>query len=283
MRKRFVQKKDCALSVRRQCALLGVNRNRLETPRAQLAGADLALARRMDEIHLDFPEFGTRRMRLWLRREGVCLGRRRIARIMEVMGLRALYRRPRTSQPAPGHKVYPYLLRDRKVERADQAWCTDITYIPMERGFAFLVAIMDWWSRAVVGWGLSNTMDSDFCVQALWRALAKAQAAPEIFNTDQGSQFTSQVWIGALESAGTRVSMDGKGRWVDNVFIERLWRSLKHEGVYLWSYANLHELDRALSQWFERYNSWKPHSALGSKTPWEIYRPEDPVPWKEAA
>ncbi len=280
----MVEKDACAaLSVRRRCELLGINRNRLESRRGALHGGDLFIARRIDQIHLDYPEFGTRRMRLWLAREGIGIGRRRVRRIMEAMGLKAVYRRPRTSQPAPGHKVYSYLLRGRKVEQPDEAWCADITYIPMERGFAFLVAIMDWRSRAVVGWELSNTMESDFCVRAFWQTLTKTAVVPQILNTDQGSQFTSLAWTTALESAGVKISMDGKGRWVDNVFVERLWRAVKHEGVYLWSYQDLQDLDRALENWFERYNRWKPHSALGGKTPWEIYRPEEPVPWKEAA
>jgi len=279
----MVERPCGALSVRRQCGLLGINRNRLEAREKALRERDLPLARRIDAIHLDYPEFGTRRMRLWLAREGIRIGRGRVRRIMEAMGLKAVYRRPRTSQPAPGHKVYSYLLRDRKVERPDEAWCADITYIPMERGFAFLVAIMDWRSRAVVGWELSNTMESDFCVRAFWRALTRTAVVPQILNTDQGSQFTSQAWTRALESAGVQISMDGKGRWVDNVFVERLWRSVKHEGVYLWSYESLHDLERALENWFERYNRWKPHSALGGKTPWEVYRPQDSAPWKEAA
>ena len=279
----MVDNRACRLSVRRQCELLGVNRNRLKDRRDGLRSQDLSIARRIDEIHLDYPEFGSRRMRIWLAREGIVMSRRRVRRIMEAMGLKTVYRRPRTSQPSAGHKVYPYLLRGRRIERVDEAWCADITYIPMARGFAFLVAIMDWRSRAVVGWELSNTMESDFCLRAFWQALATTAAVPQIFNTDQGSQFTSQAWTGTLESAGVQISMDGKGRWIDNVFIERLWRSVKHEGVYLWSYEDIHDLQRALKEWFERYNRWKPHSALGGKTPWEIYRPQEPVPWKKAA
>lgn len=279
----MVERQECALSLRRQCELLGLNRNRLVGRKPPgLNEADLELARRIDEVHLRFPEFGVRRMAAWLIREGrPGVGRRRVARIMEAMGLEAIYRRPRTSQPAPGHRVYPYLLRDREVTRPDEVWCADVTYIPMARGFAYLVAIMDWKSRAVLAWKLSNTLDGAFCVEALREAMAVTGRVPEIFNTDQGCQFTSAAWIGELERAGVRVSMDGKGRWMDNVFVERLWRAVKHEGVYLWAYQSVHELERALGRWFEDYNGWKPHQALDYRTPWECYRPEEVPAWKE--
>jgi putative transposase len=279
----MIDKGHLRLSVRRQAELLGVNRNRLE-PRQRLAlrGEDLNIARRIDEIHLRFPEFGARRMKLWLSRENRPTTRRRVARIMRFMGLEAIYRKPRTIQPNLAHKVYPYLLRDRVVEAADEVWCADITYIPMARGYAYLVAVMDWKTRAVISWKLSNTMDSNFCVEALQEAFATTGTAPEIFNTDQGSQFTSAAWVRTVEEAGTKVSMDGKGRWIDNVFIERLWRAVKHEGVYLWAYENLHDLERALTRWFKDYNEWKPHKALDGKTPWECYRPGETPPWIEA-
>lgn len=222
-------------------------------------------------------------MKLWLGRENWQLTRSRVGRIMKVMGLEAIYRRPRTSQRNAQHKVYPYLLRERMVEAADEVWCADVTYIPMARGFAYLVAVMDWKSRAVISWRLSNTMESGFCVEALQEAFMAAGTVPQIFNTDQGSQFTSREWIGALEDRGVQVSMDGRGRWIDNVFIERLWRSVKHEGVYLWAYENLHELEGALARWFEDYNRWKPHQAHGGKTPWECYRPQEIPPWIQAA
>ena len=284
MRKQLVEKNHPRLSLRRQCQLLGVNRNRLEEKRPEkLEGEDLQLARRMDELHLRFPEFGARRMKAWLVRENWPVTRRRVGRIMRLMGLEAIYRKPRTSQRNFEHKVYPYLLRDREVVAADEVWCADVTYIPMDRGFAYLVAVMDWKSRAVISWKLSNTMDTRFCVEALEEAFRSTGAVPEIFNTDQGSQFTSKEWIGALEARGVQVSMDGKGRWIDNVFIERIWRSVKHEGVYLWSYATLHEMDRALSRWFEDYNRWKPHHALEEKTPWECYRPDEIPPWSQVA
>ena len=202
---------------------------------------------------------------------------------MKAMGLQAIYRRPRTSQPAPGAQIYPYLLRGRAVTQADEVWCADVTYIPMARGFAYLVAIMDWKTRAVLSWKLSNTLDGTFCVEALREALEATGRAPEIFNTDQGCQFTSRAWIATGQGSGARVSMDGKGRWMDNVFIERLWRAVKHEGVYLWAHENVRELENALGKWFSDYNHWKPHQALGYKTPWECYRPQQTPPWKEAA
>ena len=222
-------------------------------------------------------------MSQWLMREGYPVSRRRAGRLMEHMGLEAIYRKPRTSVPRPGAQKYPYLLRGRLVAMADEVWCADITYIPMSRGFAYLVAVMDWRTRAVLSWKLSNTMDGRFCVEAFEQALRVAGKAPEIFNTDQGSQFTSEAWIRALESAGVRVSMDGKGRWMDNVFIERLWRSVKHEGVYLWAPESVHELERLLARWFEDYNRLKPHQALGGLTPWECYRPKANKPWEAAA
>lgn len=285
MRKALVDMEGSVLSLRRQCELLGVNRNRLEGRRRETRGPeDLAMARRIDEINLRSPEFGARRMSRCLEREGFeGAGRKRVARIMDAMGIEAVYRRPRTSIPAPGAQVYPYLLREREVRHADEVWCADVTYIPMERGFAYLVAVMDWKTRAVLSWKLSNTLDGSFCVEALREAYAWTGKAPEIFNTDQGCQFTSRAWIEAVEGAGTRVSMDGKGRWMDNVFIERLWRSVKHEGVYLWAHDNVRELEIALEKWFSDYNHWKPHQALDYKTPWECYRPGEHPGWGKVA
>lgn len=281
----MVEPEGCALSVRRQCELLAVNRNRLEGPgRSGVGTKDLEMARRIDEIHLRFPEFGTRRTSQYLLREGwEKASRRTVGGIMKAMGLAAIYRRPRTSLPAAGAKGYPYLLRGREVASPDEVWCADVTYIPMARGFAYLVAVMDWKTRAVLSWKLSNTLDGTFCLAALRQALDGAGRAPEIFNTDQGSQFTSRAWIETLEHAGAKVSMDGQGRWMDNVFIERLWRSVKHEGVYLWAHENVHQLEAALEKWFNEYNHWKPHQALGYKTPWECYRPEEHPAWKSAA
>ena len=280
----MVEPKHSQLSVRRQCELLGVNRNRL-TPAAPegLQVEDLELARKIDEVNLMFPEFGARRMSQYVNREGFKTTRRLVARVMQLMGLEAIYRKPRTSAPCPGHKIYPYLLRDMVVKDADEVWCTDITFIPMKRGFAYLCAIMDWETRAVLSWKVSTTLDSGFCVEALEEAVRRTGAIPKIFNTDQGSQFTGAAWIGALQALGVRISMDGKGRWIDNVFIERLWRAVKHEGVYLWGPENVHELEGHLGRWFEDYNRRKPHSALEYRTPWECYRPKDATPWRRAA
>jgi putative transposase len=287
MRKTMVESTHPQLSVRRQCELLAVNRNRLEDASHEgstpLSEADASMVRRMDEVHLEHPELGARRLKAWLCREGYRATRRRVAHLMKHMGLEAIYRKPRTSIPNPKGAKYPYLLKERKVEAADEVWCADITYIPMRRGFAYLVAVMDWRTRAVVSWKLSNTLEGAFCVQAFEEALKKAGKAPEIFNTDQGSQFTSDVWIKTVEKAGVRVSMDGKGRWMDNVFIERLWRSVKYEGVYLWAPQTVHELERLLEKWFLDYNRLKPHQALSGLTPWQVYRPEDPKPWERAA
>lgn len=275
------------LSVRRQCELLAVNRNRIpeEKPVKEpcFSEEEHRMIRRIDELNLQYPELGARRMCLWLQREGHAASRRIVARLMKHMGLEAIYRKPRTSIPNPKAKKYPYLLKDREVERADEVWCADITYLPMQRGFAYLVAVMDWKTRAVVSWKLSNTLEGRFCMEAFGEAVARAGCVPEIFNTDQGSQFTSEDWTGMLEMAGVRVSRDGKGRWIDNVFIERLWRSVKHEGVYLWAPQDLHELERLLEAWFTGYNRLKPHQALGGLTPWEVYRPREPKPWEKAA
>ena len=211
-----------------------------------------------------------------LRREGVCIGRRRAGRLMRLMGLQAVYRAPRTSTPHPEHRVWPYLLRGLAIERANQVWCADITYIPVRRGFLYLVAIMDWASRHVLAWRLSNTLDAGFCVEALDEALAR-HGAPEIFNTDQGSQFTSFAFTGRLQASGIRISMDGRGRCMDNIFIERLWRSLKYEAIYLHEIADGFQARRLIGEWVRFYNAERPHSALGGATPAEAYRGDLPV------
>jgi putative transposase len=280
----MVERNGCPISVRRQCDLLGVNRNRLEARKPRgLGSKDLAIARHIDEMNLRFPEFGARRMSKVLERFEINLGRSGVGRIMELMGLEAIYRKPRTSLGAPGRPKYPYLLRDHVVTKPDEVWCADVTYIPMARGFAYLVVVMDWHTRAVLSWRLSNTLDGAFCVEAFYAAVQLAGKAPEIFNTDQGCQFTAKAWLEAVEGSGAKVSMDGKGRWMDNVFIERLWRSVKHEGVYLWAHETVQELEKALATWFEDYNRWKPHQALGYKTSWECYRPKEVPPWKKVA
>ena len=264
--------RDGALSIRRQCALLGISRSSVYyTPRAESA-ANLALMRRMDALSLQYPFYGSRQMARHLRREGVLVGRRRVRRLMRLMGLEALYRRPRTSGSQPGHRIYPYLLRDLTIDRPDQVWCADITYIPVTAGFLYLVAIMDWASRHVLSWRLSNTMDSGFCVEALEAALRTG--TPDIFNTDQGSQFTSAAFTERVLAAGAQCSMDGRGRCLDNVFIERLWRSLKYEAVYLHELADGFAAERVIGAWMTFYGNVRPHSALGGRTPAEAYGEE---------
>ena len=226
-----------ALSLSRQCRLLSIGRSSLYYEPKGESAETLALMRRIDELFLKYPFYGARQMVRHLRREGVRIGRRRAARLMRLLGLQAVYRAPRTSAPHPEHRVYPYLLRDLGIERANHVWCADITYIPVRRGFLYLVAIMDWASRHVLAWRLSNTLDAGFCTDALDEALA-AYGTPEIFNTDQGSQFTSFAFTARLREAGIRISMDGRGRCMDNIFIERLWRSLKYEAVYLHEIAD---------------------------------------------
>jgi putative transposase len=223
----------------------------------------------IDQQYLERPFYGSRRMTAFLKNQGYCVNRKRVRRLMAIMGLRAIYRRPRTSQPASGHKVYPYLLRGMEITRPNQVWASDITYIPMARGFLYLVAIMDWYSRYVLAWRLSNTLDADFCIEALEEALEKG--APEIFNTDQGSQFTSQAFTGLLEHHGVRVSMDGKGRYTDNLFIERLWRSLKYEEVYLKAYSGGKEARLGIGSYLNFYNQERPHQSLGYRTPAEVF------------
>jgi putative transposase len=230
---------------------------------------NLELMKLIDQQYLERPFYGSRRMTVWLRNQGYGVNRKRVRRLMEIMGLRAIYRRPRTSQPAPGHQVYPYLLRGVAITRPNQVWTVDITYIPMARGFLYLVAIMDGYSRYVLTWRLSNTLEVDFCIEALEEALRNGQ--PEIFNTDQGAQFTSQAFTSLLEQHGIKVSMDGKGRYTDNLFIERLWRSLKYEEVYLKAYAGGKEARAGIAGYFDFYNMERPHQALGYQTPAEVF------------
>jgi putative transposase len=235
------------------------------------------------------PCLGTRRLIAVLKRdENIIINRKKLQRVRRQMGLEAIYCKARTSIPDKTHRIYPYLLRDVKVTRADAVWCADITYIPMSRGHAYLCAVMDWHTRCVLGWAVSNTMDVALCLRALERAKAHAGCVPEIFNTDQGSQFTSQPWCQQLTEWGVRISMDGKGRWMDNVFIERLLCSLKYEDIYLRSYANIGELENGIALWMQHYNTWRPHQELGNRTPAETYRPKPdphtiPQPLKKAA
>jgi putative transposase len=270
-RKALLEPEHPALSMRRQCAMLGIVRSGVyRLPRAA-NDDDLALTRRIDALFTQWPFLGSRRMTALLRGEGHTINRKRVRRLMRRMGIAALAPRPRTTKPAPGHKIFPYLLRGVAIDRPNQVWCADITYIPMGRGFLYLVAIMDWYSRTVLAWQLSNTMDASFCVTALEQALARF-GKPEIFNTDQGSQFTSSEFTGLLAAAGVRISMDGRGRWMDNIFIERLWRSLKYEEVYLKGYADAAEARSAIANWIRFYNLRRPHQALRDEAPMTVWR-----------
>ena len=258
-------------SIRRQCALLGVARSSVYRPPRPANDNDLALMRRIDELYTAWPFLGSRRMTALLRAEGQRVNRKRVQRLMRQMGIAALGPKPRTTKPAPGHKIFPYLLRDLVIERPNHVWAADITYVPIGRGFLYMVAIIDWASRAVLAWRLSNTMDVGFCLAALEEALARF-GKPEIFNTDQGSQFTSGDFTGVLMAAGIRISMDGRGRWIDNVFIERLWRSLKYEDIYLKGYADGREARAGIGEWLAFYNRRRPHQALANRTPMTVWR-----------
>jgi putative transposase len=258
------------LSIVRQCLLLHLNRSGVYYRPVPQSEANLALMRLIDAQFLETPYYGSRQMTWYLRRLGYEVGRKRVRRLMAIMGLRAVYQKPRTSVPHPEHRKYPYLLRDLVIELPNQVWCSDITYIPMKRGFLYLVAIMDWFTRKVLSWRLSNTMDAEFCIEALQDALTR-YGAPEIFNTDQGSQFTTPRFTGLLEERQIRISMDGRGRWLDNVFIERLWRSLKYECVYLHAFETGSELRVGLTKWIAHYNGQRPHTALAGRTPDEAY------------
>ena len=258
------------LSVSRQCALVGISRSAFYAPSKGENTLNLSLMRMIDAQFLETPWYGSRQMARHLRREGYVVGRKRVRRLMAKMGLAAVYQKPRTTVPHPEHRTWPYLLRNLVIDRPDQVWCADITYIPMRRGFLYLVAIMDWASRRVLSWRLSNTMDADFCIEALEEAMAR-HGRPEIFNTDQGSQFTSPRFTGVLLQAGVKISMDGKGRWMDNVFIERLWRSLKYECVYLHAFETGSEARAGIGRWMAYYNAERPHSALGGRTPLEAH------------
>jgi putative transposase len=259
------------LSIRRQCMLLSVARSGVYRPPRPANDDDLSLMRRIDELFTAWPFLGSRRMAVMLRAEGEPVNRKCVQRLMRRMGIAALGPKPRTTKPAPGHKIFPYLLRGLAIERANQVWAADITYVPIGRGFLYLVAVIDWASRAVLAWRLSNTMDVSFCISALEEALARF-GKPEIFNTDQGSQFTSAAFTGTLAAAGVRISMDGRGRWMDNVFIERLWRSLKYEDIYLKGYGDGREARDGIGAWIAFYNTRRPHQALANRTPMAVWR-----------
>ena len=275
MRKAMVETAHPQLSVRKQCELLDVNRNRLKTKERKGWNPNPECKKALDiteEIHSKDPTMGARQVGLVLARNGFEFGRWTVGKMMEFLGLKAIYCRPRTTIPAPHHPKYPYLLRDLTINEPDEVWAIDITYIPWKRGHVYLTAIIDWKTRAVLAWRLSNTMETDFCLDALCEAIGKEGMVPKIINTDQGSQFTGVEWLSAVESLGSKVSMDGRGRWQDNVMIERFWRSLKHEWVLLHEYWTLQGLENLLGEWIESYNYWRPHTANGGKTPMEAYR-----------
>ncbi len=258
------------MSIVRQCELLGLARSTAYYEPRGVSAADLDLMRRLDELHLEHPFLGSRRLQDALEDEGIAVNRKRVQRLMRVMSITALPARRNTSRAHPGHPVYPYLLRNLVIERADQVWCTDITYVPMAKGFGYLLAIMDWYSRKVLAWRLSNTLAVDPCVAALEEALARF-GAPEIFNSDQGSQFTSPEFTGVLQVHGIAISMDGRGRWRDNVCIERLWKSVKYEDIYLKAYGSLAEARAGLARYFAFYNCKRRHQALDRRTPDDLY------------
>jgi len=268
-RRTIVDRRHPSLSVVRQCQLLDISRSGLYYQPAGISEEDLTLMKLIDRQYLATPFYGARRLAAWLKYQGHRVNRKRVRRLMCIMGLKAIYRRPRTSKPAPGNKIYPYLLSGMAITRPNQVWAADITYIPMARGFLYLVAIIDWYSRYVLSWRLSNTMDADFCVEALEEALRKGR--PDIFNTDQGVQFTSEAFTGLLQQRGVRISMDGKGSYNDNLFIERLWRTVKYEEVYLKAYQNGRDARVGISDYFRFYNTERPHQALGYRTPAEVF------------
>ena len=262
------------LSIARQCNLVSISRSSYYYEGKGESPLNLKLMRLIDQQFLATPWYGSRQMTRYLRRLGYRVVRKRIRRLMLLIGLSPIYQKPRTSDPHPDHRIYPYLLRDLVIDRPNQVWCTDITYIPMRHGFLYLVAIMDWFSRKVLAWRLSNTMDADFCIKALEEALVR-YGKPEIFNTDQGSQFTSVRFTQVLKDAKIKISMDGKGRWMDNVFIERLWRSLKYECVYLQAFQTGIEARAGIGQWIDYYNTSRPHSVFDGRTPEEVYSGRD--------
>ena len=249
--------------------MLDISRSGLYYHPAGVSDADLTLMKLIDRQYMATPFYGARKMAVWLKSERHRVNRKHVRRLMQLMGLRAIYRRPRTSQPAPGNKIYPYLLNGLKITRPNQVWCADVTYIPMTRGFLYLVVIMDWSSRYVLAWRLSNTLDAEFCVEALAEALRKGR--PDIFNTDQGTQFTGKAFTGLLEQHGVNISMDGRGSYNNNLFIERLWRTVKYEEVYLKAYGDGREARAGIGDYFRFYNTQRPHQALGYRTPAEVY------------
>jgi putative transposase len=258
------------LSITKQAEALGISRSSVYYLPRPVPAAELAVMRRMDELHLEFPFAGSRMLRDLLNQDGIKIGRRRVTTLMKRMGIEAIYRKPNTSKPAPGHKIYPYLLRGMVVDTPDKVWAMDITYVPMACGFVYLAAVVDWFSRRVLSWRLSITMEAGFCIEALEEAIAR-HGRPEIFNTDQGAQFTSHDFTGVLNKAGIAISMDGKGAWRDNVFVERLWRSVKYEEVYLRAYDTVAEARASIGRYLSFYNTRRPHSSLDRQTPDQAY------------
>ena len=280
-RREMVDREHPKLRIVRQCDLLGVSRSSIYYRPRAVPEEDLSLMGEIDRQYLETPFYGSRRMRAWLGRRGIQVSRKRVQRLMRAMGLRAIYRRPSTSRRSPEHRVYPYLLRNARVTRPKQVWAADITYLPMARGLLYLVAVRDRHSRYVVAWRLSNTLEAGFCAEALDEALGKGQ--PGMFNTDQGSQFTSWEFTQVLQDCGVRISMDGEGRYSDNIFVERLWRTVKYEEVYLKAYANVLEARRGLEDYFRFYNDLRPHQALGYRTPAEVFHGEQGVVEEESS
>jgi putative transposase len=268
------------LPVVRQCQLLNLSRSSVYYTPQPVSEGDLALMRRIDELHLNHPFAGSRMLRDLLRLEGIQVGRRHVATLMKKMGIEALYRRPNTSRKHPQNPVFPYLLRGLEITRPNHVWAMDITYIPMRKGFVYLAAVLDWATRRVLSWRLSNSLTTDFCIEAVEEAIQR-HGRPEIFNTDQGCQFTSNEFVGLLQGHGIQVSMDGKGRWVDNVFVERLWKSMKYEEVYLHAYDSVSQARQGLQRYFTFYNERRPHSSLDGKTPDNVYF--DSLPIQQAA
>jgi putative transposase len=258
------------LSITKQAEALGISRSSVYYLPRPVPAAELAVMRRIDELHLEFPFAGSRMLRDLLNQDGIKIGRRRVATLMKRMGIEAIYREPNTSKPAPGHKIYRYLLRGMVVDTPDKVWAMDITYVPMARGFVYLAAVVDWFSRRVLSWRLSITMEADFCIEALAEAIAR-HGRPEIFNTDQGAQFTSHDFTKVLNKAGIAISMDGKGSWRDNVFVERLWRSIKYEEIYLRAYDTVSEARASIGRYLTFYNGRRPHSSLDRQTPDQAY------------
>ena len=270
IRKKMLEKKHPGLSLARQCSLLGINRTSVYYRPCPVKQEDLDLMKKIDEQYMRTPVYGSRSMRDYLNRQGYTVCRKRVRRLMKLMGIKAIYPGPKTSKPGPGHRIYPYLLKGVDINCPDKVWSSDITYIPLKRGFMYLVAIMDWHSRKVLSWRISNTLDVEFCVSALEEAI-RSYGRPEIFNTDQGSQFTSEAFTDVLKSNGIKISMDGRGRCTDNIFIERLWWTVKYHYLHLHSFENGNELQKGLKKWFEYYNRERTHQSLDRMTPDECY------------